>query len=205
MVMLDLRSIVSLSYAFISTDNSESAFHKDFVKSIESSDVILEVFDTRNQLGTHCVDMEKMPTNVYILHLVERLCIITVYSLTSDILEISQRYSTHIVEELLKKPQGSKIVGNEMLPCVGVMLKSQEKDASITSKICKRNNKLDDPINPGKSQYYNTMPPVRNQREPSEAKIVTKEFNIDYVYNNEPSFIGSLKSANDFNPEDKQL
>ncbi|KAE9621174.1 hypothetical protein Lalb_Chr01g0010741 [Lupinus albus] len=58
--MLDLRSIVSLSYAFISTDNSESAFHKDFVKSIESSDVILEVFDTRNQLGTHCVDMEKM-------------------------------------------------------------------------------------------------------------------------------------------------
>lgn len=46
------------------------------------------------------------------------------------------------------------------------------------------------------------MPPVRNQGEPAEAKIVSefaKEFNIDGVYNSE-SFIGSLKSVDDFNP-----
>lgn len=54
----------------------------------------------------------------------------------------------------------------------------------------------------GKIPYY-TMPPIRDEGELSEAKIVTKfakEFNIDEVYNSESSFIGSLKSADDFNP-----
>ncbi|PPD93984.1 hypothetical protein GOBAR_DD08998 [Gossypium barbadense] len=54
--------------------------------------------------------------------------------------------------------------------------------------------------NEGKIPYY-TMPPVRNQEEPSEARIVTelgKEFNVDEVYNTESSFIGSLKSTDDF-------
>lgn len=47
------------------------------------------------------------------------------------------------------------------------------------------------------------MPPSRNSGEPSEAKIVSelgKEFNVDEVYGTESSFIGSLKSATDFNP-----
>lgn len=47
------------------------------------------------------------------------------------------------------------------------------------------------------------MPPQRNSEEPSEAKIVSilgKEFNVDEAYGGESSFIGSLKSANDFNP-----
>ncbi|ESW17385.1 hypothetical protein PHAVU_007G235000 [Phaseolus vulgaris] len=55
--------------------------------------------------------------------------------------------------------------------------------------------------NEGKIQYY-TMPPNRDQSEPSEVKIVSelaKEFNIDEVYNNESSYIGSLKSVDDFN------
>ncbi|QCE10442.1 guanine nucleotide-binding protein-like NSN1 [Vigna unguiculata] len=54
--------------------------------------------------------------------------------------------------------------------------------------------------NEGKIQYY-TMPPNRDQGEPSEAKIVSefaKEFNVDEVYNNESSYIGSLKSVDDF-------
>ena len=45
------------------------------------------------------------------------------------------------------------------------------------------------------------MPPNRDQGEPSEAKIVSefaKEFNVDEVYNNESSYIGSLKSVDDF-------
>ncbi|XP_027927619.1 guanine nucleotide-binding protein-like NSN1 [Vigna unguiculata] len=52
-----------------------------------------------------------------------------------------------------------------------------------------------------KIQYY-TMPPNRDQGEPSEAKIVSefaKEFNLDEVYNNESSYIGSLKFVDDFN------
>ncbi|XP_015941911.1 guanine nucleotide-binding protein-like NSN1 [Arachis duranensis] len=56
--------------------------------------------------------------------------------------------------------------------------------------------------NEGKIPYY-TMPPVRDEGEVSEATIVSefaKEFNIDEVYRSETSFIGSLKSADDFNP-----
>ncbi|KAK7339111.1 hypothetical protein VNO77_19755 [Canavalia gladiata] len=56
--------------------------------------------------------------------------------------------------------------------------------------------------NEGKIPYY-TMPPVRDQGGHAEANIVSefsKEFNINEVYNNESSFIGSLKSADDFNP-----
>ncbi|KAM1212321.1 hypothetical protein ACFX2G_003961 [Malus domestica] len=56
--------------------------------------------------------------------------------------------------------------------------------------------------NEGKIPYY-TMPPVRNQDEPSEANIVSqlgKAFNIDEVYNAESSYIGSLKSVSDFHP-----
>ncbi|KAL1830385.1 hypothetical protein ACET3Z_000036 [Daucus carota] len=55
--------------------------------------------------------------------------------------------------------------------------------------------------NEGKIPYY-TMPPTRDAGVPSEAKIISelgKEFNIDEVYGTE-SFIGSLKSADDFQP-----
>ncbi|KAJ0249619.1 Guanine nucleotide-binding protein-like NSN1 [Hirschfeldia incana] len=56
--------------------------------------------------------------------------------------------------------------------------------------------------NGGKIPFY-TMPPKRDQGEHAESKIVNelaKEFNIDEVYSGESSFIGSLKTVNDFNP-----
>ncbi|GAB2281968.1 Guanine nucleotide-binding protein-like nsn1 [Dionaea muscipula] len=56
--------------------------------------------------------------------------------------------------------------------------------------------------NQGKIPYY-TMPPSREQGEVPEARLVAelgKEFNVDEVYGSETSFIGSLKSAVDFQP-----
>ncbi|KAK9081358.1 hypothetical protein Syun_031137 [Stephania yunnanensis] len=60
--------------------------------------------------------------------------------------------------------------------------------------------------NGGKIPYY-TMPPTRTQSETSESAIVSelgKEFNIDEAYTGESSFIGSLKSVEDF-PADVEL
>ncbi|KAM0949332.1 putative GTP-binding protein, orthogonal bundle domain superfamily [Dioscorea sansibarensis] len=46
--------------AYKSHDHSERAFYKELVKVVEASDVILEVLDARDPLGTRCIDMEKM-------------------------------------------------------------------------------------------------------------------------------------------------
>ncbi|XP_072989909.1 guanine nucleotide-binding protein-like NSN1 isoform X2 [Typha latifolia] len=54
-------STVEESPAFAkSHDHSERSFYKELVKVIEASDVIVEVLDARDPLGSRCVDMEKM-------------------------------------------------------------------------------------------------------------------------------------------------
>ncbi|KAJ6956428.1 guanine nucleotide-binding protein-like NSN1 [Populus alba x Populus x berolinensis] len=333
-------------------ENSDRAFYKELVKVVETSDVILEVLDARDPLGTRCVDMEKMVMKSgYDKHLVLLLNKIDLVpreavekwlkylreefpavafkcntqeqrsnlgwksssksAKTSNLLQTSDCLGAETLIKLLKNYSRSHeikksiTVGVIGLPNVGksslinslkrshvvnvgstpgltrsmqevqldknvklldcpgvVMLKSVESDASIALRNCKRIEKLDDPVGPvkeilklcpdrllvtlykipsfdsvddflqkvatvrgrlkkggivdvdaaarivlhdwneGKIPYY-TMPPARNQGEPSEAKIVSefgKEFNIDEVYNSESSFIGSLKSADDYNP-----
>ncbi|QCE05608.1 nuclear GTP-binding protein [Vigna unguiculata] len=334
-------------------DISDRAFYKDLVKVIEASDILLEVLDARDPLGTRCTEIENMvmksgPDKRLVLllnkidlvpkealekwlkYLREELPTVAFKCSTqqqrsnlawrksskkaksSDILQLSdclgadtllkllKNYSrSHEIKEsitvgLIGLPNVGKSslinslkrshvvnVGStpgltrsmqevqldknvKLLDCPGVvMLKSQQNDASIALKNCKRIENLEDPISPvkeilklclpeqlvtlykigsfnvgdaddflrkvgrekgklkkdgvhdvattarivlrdwneGKIQYY-TMPPNRDQGEPSEAKIVSefaKEFNVDEVYNNESSYIGSLKSVDDFN------
>jgi len=52
----------------------------------------------------------------------------------------------------------------------------------------------------GKIPYY-TLPPKRGAGEDSDAVIITEggnEFNIDEIYKAESSYIGGLKSIDDF-------
>ncbi|KAK2640787.1 hypothetical protein Ddye_022550 [Dipteronia dyeriana] len=334
-----------------SRDNSDRVFYKELVKVIDASDVILEVVDARDPLGTRCVDMEKMVMKAgpdkHLVLLLNKIDLVPRESVekwltylreelpavafkcstqeqrsnlgwksskaakTSNILQTSDCLGADTLFKLLKNYSRSHeikksitvgIIGLpnvgksslinslkrchvanvgatpgltrslqevqldknvKLLDCPGVvMLKYAENDSSIALRNCKRIEKLEDPVGPvkeilklcparllvtlykipsfdsvddflqkvatvrgklkkggivdveaaarivlhdwneGKIPYY-TMPPTRDQGEPSEARIVSelgKEFNVDEVYKSESSFIGSLKSVDDFNP-----
>jgi len=57
---LPLSLYLLIFWSSYSIDSSDRAFYKDLVKVIEASDVLLEVLDARDPLGTRCVDIEKM-------------------------------------------------------------------------------------------------------------------------------------------------
>ncbi|KAL6202822.1 hypothetical protein ACLB2K_026527 [Fragaria x ananassa] len=114
------------------------------------------------------------------------------------------------VKEILKLCPARLLVSIYKLPSFDTVDDFLQKVATVRGKL-KKGGVVDigaaarivlHDWNEGKIPYY-TMPPARSQEEPSEAKIVSelgKALNIDEVYNGESSFIGSLKSVNDFHP-----
>ncbi|KAL5193942.1 Guanine nucleotide-binding protein-like NSN1 [Glycine soja] len=207
-------------------DSSDRAFYKDLVKVIEASDVLLEVLDARDPLGTRCVDIEKMvmksgPDKRLVLllnkidlvpkealekwlkYLREELPTVAFKCSTQQqrsnlsdclgadtLLKLLKNYSrsheikksitvgliglpnvgksslinslkrSHVVNVgstpgLTRSMQEVQLDKNvKLLDCPGVvMLKSQEYDASVALKNCKRIEKLDDPISPVKEIF----------------------------------------------------
>ncbi|KHN13186.1 Guanine nucleotide-binding protein-like 3 like [Glycine soja] len=212
-------------------DSSDRAFYKDLVKVIEASDVLLEVLDARDPLGTRCVDIEKMvmksgPDKRLVLllnkidlvpkealekwlkYLREELPTVAFKCSTQQqrsnlsdclgadtLIKLLKNYSrsheikksitvgliglpnvgksslinslkrSHVVNVgstpgLTRSMQEVQLDKNvKLLDCPGVvMLKSQEYDASVALKNCKRIEKLDDPISPVK-EIFKLCPP----------------------------------------------
>ncbi|KAF3957542.1 hypothetical protein CMV_017461 [Castanea mollissima] len=110
------------------------------------------------------------------------------------------------VKEILRRCPPSMLVTLYKLPSFDSVDDFLQKVATVRGKL-KKGGVVDveAAARVGKIPYY-TMPPIRNQEEPSKAKIffeLGKEFNIDEVYDTESSFIGSLKSVDDYNPNDE--
>lgn len=45
---------------FVSAEGSRRAFYKEFQKVIEAADVVIQVLDARDPLGSRCLDVERM-------------------------------------------------------------------------------------------------------------------------------------------------
>ncbi|KAK9138323.1 hypothetical protein Sjap_008917 [Stephania japonica] len=118
------------------------------------------------------------------------------------------------VKEILKLCPAKTLVSLYKIPAFHAVDDFLQKMATVRGRL-KKGGVLDVEAvarivlhdwNGGKIPYY-TMPPTRTQAETSESAIVSelrKEFNIDEVYTGESSFIGSLKSVEDF-PADVEL
>ncbi|KAM0050960.1 putative GTP-binding protein, orthogonal bundle domain superfamily [Helianthus debilis subsp. tardiflorus] len=114
------------------------------------------------------------------------------------------------VKEILKLCPAETMVTLYKIPTFNSVDDFLSKVATVRGKL-KKGGVLDTDAaarivlhdwNEGKIEYY-TMPPTRNEGENTEAKIVSelgKEFNVDEIYGTESSYIGSLKSVNDFTP-----
>ncbi|CDY66753.1 BnaCnng52210D [Brassica napus] len=116
----------------------------------------------------------------------------------SPVKEILKLCSTQMLVTLYKIPsfEGVDDFLYKVATVRGKLKKGGLVDTEAAARIVLRD------WNEGKIPFY-TMPPKREQGEHAESKIVpelAKEFNIDEVYSGESSFIGSLKTVNEFNP-----
>ncbi|XP_009124541.1 guanine nucleotide-binding protein-like NSN1 [Brassica rapa] len=116
----------------------------------------------------------------------------------SPVKEILKLCSTQMLVTLYKIPsfEGVDDFLYKVATVRGKLKKGGLVDIEAAARIVLRD------WNEGKIPFY-TMPPKREQGEHAESKIVpelAKEFNIDEVYSGESSFIGSLKTVNEFNP-----
>ncbi|KAI0523303.1 hypothetical protein KFK09_005698 [Dendrobium nobile] len=114
--------VVTKSY-----DHSERTFYKELIKVVEASDVILEVLDARDPLGSRCIDMENMilksDPNKRIVLLLNKIDLVP--------REAAQKWLKYLREEL---------------PAVAFKCSTQEQRSNLgwksTSKVTKTSNIL---------------------------------------------------------------
>uniref|UniRef100_A0A251JGC9 Guanine nucleotide-binding protein-like 3 N-terminal domain-containing protein n=1 Tax=Manihot esculenta TaxID=3983 RepID=A0A251JGC9_MANES len=164
-------------------DNSDRAFYKELVKVIEESDVILEVLDARDPLGTRCVDMEKMVMKSG--H--DKRLVLLLNKIDLVPREAVEKWLKYLREEL---------------PAVAFKCSTQEQRSNLgwksSSKRAKTSNLLQTSDCLGAETLIKLL--KNYSRSHDIVSELGKEFNVDEVYSGESSFIGSLKSVNDFNP-----
>ncbi|KAG0458376.1 hypothetical protein HPP92_023533 [Vanilla planifolia] len=138
-----------------SHDHSERTFYKELVKVIEASDVILEVLDARDPLGSRCIDMENMimksDPNKRIVLLLNKIDLVPREAVEKWLKYFREELPAVAFKCLTRSMQEIQLDKNvKLLDCPGIVMLKSSDDASIALRNCKRIEKLTDPIGPVK-------------------------------------------------------